>query len=305
MKTPDISVVTPMYDTPTAYLDCLYRSLCRQTVNWEWIVVDDASINLGLVLHLSTLATTDPRVRVIRLEENQGGGHARNEGLKLARAGWVKFLDADDWLGDDLLSQELNHADDGADLIISMARVVKDDGNGEPTTTRIHAGFDDLNPMTWFLSVGSGHPGALLYRKSRAVEIGGWDPELRADQDGDFFARFISGGAVIRSNTQGHSIYRSHPGPRVGTRVTPRSILSRIKAHAWVEEHYRGPDARPGLRKICARRWGKIAYLSTKCDRRLVSDCLFNSIRYGHLWTACYISALWVFACCRLTESAR
>ncbi|MEP2774900.1 MAG: glycosyltransferase [Luteolibacter sp.] len=305
MSIPRISVVTPMYNTPTAYLDFLYQSLCRQTVVWEWIVVDDASLETDPFKHLRMIAANDPRLTVIRLKENRGGGYARNEGLKMARAEWVKFLDADDWIGDDLLAHEFNHTDEEADLIISIARVVRYDGNGEVATKRIHSGFDKHNPMSWFLSVGSGHPGALLYRRSRAVAIGGWDPELRADQDGDFFARFISGGVVTRCNTEGYSVYRSHAGPRVGARINPKSIRSRIKAHSWVEENYRGPDARPRFRKICAKRWGKIAYLATKCDHRLVSDCFVSSLRYGHIGSACYISALWVLAAFKANVSAR
>lgn len=44
-------------------------------------------------------AIADPRLRVIPLEQNQGGAEARNIGVREARGKWIAFLDDDDeWL---------------------------------------------------------------------------------------------------------------------------------------------------------------------------------------------------------------
>ena len=48
----------------------------------------------------------DPRLRVIPLEQNQGGAEARNIGVREARGRWIAFLDDDDeWLPEKIKTQ--------------------------------------------------------------------------------------------------------------------------------------------------------------------------------------------------------
>jgi glycosyltransferase involved in cell wall biosynthesis len=67
-------------------------SALRQTLKAiEVIVVDDGSIPAVTLPEQANL-------RVIRLEPNQGGAAARNQGVKAARSRWITFLDDDDVL---------------------------------------------------------------------------------------------------------------------------------------------------------------------------------------------------------------
>ncbi len=81
-----------------ANLPTAIRSVLGQTLrNLEVIVVDDASTD-GSADVADEIAAGDPRVRVVRLEENSGGcSRPRNTGLDLARAPYVMFLDSDDY----------------------------------------------------------------------------------------------------------------------------------------------------------------------------------------------------------------
>ena len=91
---PSISVVVPCFNTE----DCLERSigsLLQQTFrDFEVIVVDDGSTD-GTPSVLQALAQHDSRVRVCR-QANQGPHAARLAGIRVARADWVTFMDADD-----------------------------------------------------------------------------------------------------------------------------------------------------------------------------------------------------------------
>jgi succinoglycan biosynthesis protein ExoO len=90
---PDISIVLATYNRRQVLPRAIASVLAQGTVQFELIVVDDASDD-GTAQYLATLK--DPRIRVIVAERNGGPSAARNLGLKAARAGIVAFLDSDD-----------------------------------------------------------------------------------------------------------------------------------------------------------------------------------------------------------------
>lgn len=88
------SVIIPLYNK-APYVRKTIESVVGQTLtNWELIVVDDCSTD-GSVTVVEQII--DPRIRVVRLEENGGVGAARNRGVAESTAPYICFLDADDW----------------------------------------------------------------------------------------------------------------------------------------------------------------------------------------------------------------
>ena len=88
------SVIIPLYNK-APYVRKTVESIVGQTfTNWELIVVDDCSTD-GSVTVVEQII--DPRIRVVRLEENGGVGAARNRGVAESTAPYICFLDADDW----------------------------------------------------------------------------------------------------------------------------------------------------------------------------------------------------------------
>ena len=90
-----VSVVVPLYNK-AAYVERALNSVLAQTYSpREVIVVNDGSTDDGPRL---VKAIGDERVQLIH-QENQGPGNARNRGLRVAKAPYIAFLDADDeWL---------------------------------------------------------------------------------------------------------------------------------------------------------------------------------------------------------------
>lgn len=97
MSTPFFSVIIPVYNTARDYLEPCLNSLINQTfADIEIILVDDGSKEPCAQL-LDEYAQTDDRIRVIH-QQNQGVSAARNNGIQAARADWLLFVDADDWV---------------------------------------------------------------------------------------------------------------------------------------------------------------------------------------------------------------
>lgn len=100
-----VSIITPVLNCK-AFLPEVARSVMEQTWgNWEWIIVDDGSVDGSFDL-ASSLAEQDSRIRTARLESNMGPAAARNRAIDMAKGRFIAFLDCDDlWKPEKLKKQ--------------------------------------------------------------------------------------------------------------------------------------------------------------------------------------------------------
>lgn len=92
-----ISVIIPVYNVE-AYLPACLDSVIAQThIDWEGILVDDASTDSSLGI-MQDYVRRDPRFLIVSHKSNQGLSEARNSGIARASGEWITFLDSDDML---------------------------------------------------------------------------------------------------------------------------------------------------------------------------------------------------------------
>jgi glycosyltransferase involved in cell wall biosynthesis len=100
---PRVTAVIPTRFRPDLVRRAVQSVLTQSFDAIETIVVidgPDSATESALAL------ISDPRLRVIALQENQGGAEARNVGARKARGDWIAFLDDDDeWLPDKISTQ--------------------------------------------------------------------------------------------------------------------------------------------------------------------------------------------------------
>lgn len=102
---PTVSVITPLFNCAEFIAETIASVQQQSFSDWEMILVDDCSSDDSAVI-ADTFAEQDSRIHVIRLAENVGPAHARNEGIHAARGRYIAFLDSDDlWLSNKLQSQ--------------------------------------------------------------------------------------------------------------------------------------------------------------------------------------------------------
>ncbi len=95
MKNKLVSIITPMYNSEK-FIDETIKSVLNQTYKeWEMIVVDDNSADKGAEI-VERYANLDERIKLIRLNKNQGGAVARNIAIKNSHGDYIAFLDSDD-----------------------------------------------------------------------------------------------------------------------------------------------------------------------------------------------------------------
>ncbi len=104
-KEPCISVIIPIYNAASYLSDCLL-SLQKQTLqDLEILCINDGSSDNSLEI-LKEFQAKDSRIVIID-QKNQGVALARNRAIACARGEFIAFLDADDWLPDEKVYEDL------------------------------------------------------------------------------------------------------------------------------------------------------------------------------------------------------
>jgi glycosyltransferase involved in cell wall biosynthesis len=217
MTAPLVSIVIPVYNRPALVREAIASALTEGArVPLEVIVVDDCSTDETW----DVLAGYGATIRAARLARNSGQAAARNQGLDLAGAPYVKFLDSDDLLATGHLEREVACAEaDGADIVVS--------GWGEHLANGTSRTWDapHFDAIVDDVLAGIAVPTtSALYRRERCAR---WDPSLRKLDDWDFFCQSALGVATI-STSEGVAYWmREH----AGARATSAPMLANAREH--------------------------------------------------------------------------
>ena len=203
----NVSVIVPAYNAAET-LSVALASLLRQTfAGWEAVVVDDGSTD-GTADVAGDFAARDPRIRVVR-QIHRGAGVARDVGIDAARFNWLLFLDADDWLGADHLTELTGalSADPNLDAAYCAWARVTDTGQVLNEDFCEHTG--DLFPLLTERCAFAIH--SCVFRRSLLRSVGGFDRSLRTCEDWDLWQRIARAGANFGRVPKVLSYYRMRP----------------------------------------------------------------------------------------------
>lgn len=120
-----VSIIIPVYNVEKYLKKCISSVQNQIYKNLEIILVDDGSKDNSATI-CDDFAKRDNRVKVIH-KANGGVSSARNAGLDVACGEYVMFVDADDWISEDLCEKILSQNND-ADLVIGGYTVMNKNG---------------------------------------------------------------------------------------------------------------------------------------------------------------------------------
>ncbi len=124
-----VSIITPSYNSEK-YIEKTIESVIAQTYgNWEMIIVDDCSDDSTCEI-VESISEREPRVKLIRQEQNGGAAKARNRALEESKGRFIAYLDADDiWYPEKLQKQVDFMLKNKAGFSCASYEVIDDDGN--------------------------------------------------------------------------------------------------------------------------------------------------------------------------------
>lgn len=166
-----VSIIMPIYNAQKYLRECL-DSVAQQTfTDWECICIDDGSKDASGAI-LDEYARKDARI-VVRHMPNGGAGRARNLGLRLAKAEYLMFVDADDVIQETMLEVMVAHAEVGH-LDMVLCGHVNMDENGVQAVNPSNPfyvsddGFEDWLQQRFYVIDA---PWAKLIRRSGVSDI--------------------------------------------------------------------------------------------------------------------------------------
>ena len=122
-----VSVIVPVYNSEEYIAENLLSILNQTHENLEVIMVDDGSTDNSKKI-IKDIAFKDSRVRYI-FQKNQGAPTARNNGLRHARGDFLYFIDSDDRISNQAVSNMLkSFSDTGSDMVIGQYQNMDEKG---------------------------------------------------------------------------------------------------------------------------------------------------------------------------------
>lgn len=168
---PLVSIVIPIFNVEDYLPQCIDSVLNQAFTNFEVILIDDGSTDTSGQL-CDNYATKDNRIRVIHTSNN-GVSIARNTGIHESKGEWICFVDSDDFVDPDFLSNFYLKGND-SDVVIQGLELYHNQENRYINQVRVETKI--LEPEDFKQSVENnrllhiGYPTAKAYRKRLLLE---------------------------------------------------------------------------------------------------------------------------------------
>ncbi len=182
----NVAIIIPAYNAAAFLREAIESALAQSVAAAQVIVVDDGSTDDTAVV----AEKFGDAVMLIR-QPNAGVSTARNFGAAQTTAEWLLFLDADDRLRTDALSNSLSRADEKS-LGVIYGKSILFSGDDEFSHEHGNAAMQGAVPFGaraafWKSPIGT--PGAALIRRSVFNDVAGWNPRFNTTADRDLWCR--------------------------------------------------------------------------------------------------------------------
>jgi cellulose synthase/poly-beta-1,6-N-acetylglucosamine synthase-like glycosyltransferase len=212
-----ISILIPCYNAERWVGQAIESALVQTWPNKEVIVVDDGSTD-------ESRAVIESYGDKIRYEfgPNRGGNPCRNRLLELASGEWVQFLDADDYLLPEKISDQMEFSH-SADVIYGPVLIKNQSSRCDNQEVSLPSSNSDLfeHWICWQVC----QTGGVLWRRDALCKIGGWNEAYRCCQDNEVCLRAIQHGLKFSYCPKSGAVYRIWSEDTV-CRKNPREVIA-------------------------------------------------------------------------------
>lgn len=182
-----ISVLMPVYNGE-AFLKEAVESILNQTFkNFEFIIVDDGSIDkTGDIL--KSYSRRDKRIVLIKNKYNLRTSAALNRGLRVAMGKYIVRMDADDWSYPDRLERQFAYMESHPKVGVSGGAIEICNEKLKVLNKRRYPIGDQEARKIIFRYSPFAHP-ATIWRRDILKKVGGYNENIPLSQDYELYFR--------------------------------------------------------------------------------------------------------------------
>jgi glycosyltransferase involved in cell wall biosynthesis len=234
---PLVSILIPCCNAEQWVSRAIESALTQTWVEKEIIVVDDGSTDRSL----NVIRQFDGRIRW-ETGPNRGGNSARNRLIELARGEWVQYLDADDYLLSDKITQQMEFISSHSDLDVVFGPIIIEHCSE-------HVSSCELLPISqphdlWILLADWKLPqtGGPLFRRQAILEVGGWKHDQPCCQEHELYLRLLIGEKRFAYHPSTGAVYRQWSNETLCKRNISEVHRRRLEIEQRLENHLREKD---------------------------------------------------------------
>ena len=188
---PKLTVITPNFNKGDAVRECVQSVLNQSFENWELIFVDDGSTDGSFEIAIET-AKGDERCLFLKNTTGiKGGNAARNLGIEKAKSEFIVFLDSDDLMTENCMTDRLQdfEAIPNLDYLVYPMGVFNDKIGDSDFISNLPKPESDLHrflnrDIVWLIS-------GPIWKRKALKSLGSFDLSLHSQQDYDLHVRAL------------------------------------------------------------------------------------------------------------------
>jgi glycosyltransferase involved in cell wall biosynthesis len=171
-------------------------------------MTDPLMIATGLLVNFRS-----EKVKVYQ-QENAGTCNARNKAFEYSTGDFIQYLDADDLLSEDKITEQIKLFEKYGSSIVASCRWDKFYQDPEEATfPHRYQDKDWEYPIDWLINSwegkGVGQTSIWLTPRKLIENAGPWNESLQINQDGEFFNRVLLQASAIKYSPKAKVYYRT------------------------------------------------------------------------------------------------
>lgn len=240
-----VSILIPCYNAEQWIGEAIESALAQTYPHTEVIVWDDGSTDGSA----DVIASYEPNI-TWGSGPNRGGAAARNELLERASGSWIQYLDADDYLESDKLTQQvedLQVSPQDVDVLYGPVTMQYEQEEGVRKDVLPIEYPDDpwASLVTWDLP----QTGGPLWRKGAIMDVGGWKEDQPVCQEHELYLRLLMADKNFVYADSGGAVYRQWSEETVCRRDQPKTYRHRLAIMRRAEEFLIDQDMMTPVRR--------------------------------------------------------
>lgn len=288
-----VSILIPNYNKASYLSETLESVLAQNYSDWECIIVDDHSTD-GSWEILEKYSGQDPRFKIFKrpIERKQGGNAARNFAFENSKGEYIQWLDSDDLIHKNKISEQVSDIQSLGDMSISVANWkwiestadIEQENDSAKNVPNLESRLEQypdegLDLVLWlfknkiFIPIHSYLFKADLLRKS-----GLWNEDLIQNQDGEFMVRVLLNCKKIYYLHSVYTYYRRPDSNHLSKQITFGSWDSWYDSYILCDEAVLKIKDNPEVRKVLVLNY-EMLVLSTIFDFPEIAQKSWNRIK--------------------------